>query len=80
MRFPIATVSTPAICLLQVVEFESLGVRVRNTKRFFVLNPTSISYEFSWAPLNAANAAAGLAGAQSPFVCTTRKGTIDGGR
>jgi hydrocephalus-inducing protein len=34
----------------KVLEFESLGVRVRNTKRFMVLNPTSIAYEFFWDP------------------------------
>jgi hypothetical protein len=32
----------------RVLEVESLGVRVRNTKRFFVLNPTAIAYEFAW--------------------------------
>jgi hydrocephalus-inducing protein len=62
----------------QVLELESLGVRVRNTKRFFVLNPTSISYEFSWTHVGPPLAA--QPGASSPFVCGTRKGTIDGGR
>jgi hydrocephalus-inducing protein len=66
----------------QVLEFESLGVRVRNTKRFFVLNPTSISYEFVWAPVARAAAGQGSGGAdtQSPLVCSTRKGIIGGGR
>ena len=35
----------------RVLEIESLGVRVRNTKRFMVLNPTGIGYEFFWEPL-----------------------------
>ena len=32
----------------QVLEFESLGIRVKNTSRFWVMNPTSIAYEFVW--------------------------------
>lgn len=31
-----------------VVDFESLGTRVRNTKRFFAVNPTAMAYEFEW--------------------------------
>lgn len=66
---------------LQVVEFESLGVRVRNTKRFFILNPTSITYEFVWAPvLPPAVAALGGPPPPSPFNCVVRKGTISEGR
>ena len=57
----------------RVLEAESLGVRVRNTKRFFVLNPTGISYEFFWTPVNKAQEA-------GPFTCTTLRGVIGGGR
>lgn len=57
----------------RVLEVESLGVKVRNTKRFFVLNPTGISYEFFWQPANRAQEA-------GPFTCTTRRGVIGGGR
>merc|ERR1719197_714158 len=32
----------------QIIEFESLGTRVKNTKRFYVLNPTAEEYEFQW--------------------------------
>ncbi len=70
----------------QVVEFESLGVRVRNTKRVFVLNPTNITYDFVWAPVGVSAAAAATGGrsgggvvAAGAFVCTTRSGTIAGG-
>ena len=31
-----------------VIEFESLGWKVKNTKRFYVVNPTSSGYEFEW--------------------------------
>ena len=32
----------------KVIEFESLGTKVRNTRRFFVVNPTSVPYDFLW--------------------------------
>jgi hydrocephalus-inducing protein len=82
--------------LLQVLEFESLGIHVRNTKRFFVLNPTSISYEFTWSRMVAGNnnsgpnasSAAGPGGGGgsgsgttgTPFACATKRGIISGGR
>jgi hydrocephalus-inducing protein len=31
-----------------VIEFESLGTKVKNTKRFYVVNPTSQGYEYEW--------------------------------
>ena len=39
----------PSVCLhlrlhAQVMEIESLGIRLRNLKRFMVLNPTGIGY------------------------------------
>ncbi len=59
---------------------ESLGIKVRNTARFFVLNPTSITYDFVWAPAGtAARASSGNGGPRSPFACATRRGTIAGG-
>lgn len=57
----------------KVLEFESLGIKVRNTKRFFVLNPTSIAYEFEWRPASGAQEG-------KPFECATRRGVIGGGR
>ncbi|KXZ49496.1 hypothetical protein GPECTOR_21g722 [Gonium pectorale] len=57
----------------RVLEVESLGVRVRNTKRFFVLNPTGIAYEFFWQPANKAQEG-------GPFTCVTRRGVVGGGR
>ncbi|GMH58813.1 hypothetical protein TrST_g5240 [Triparma strigata] len=56
---------------VRVVELESRGTRVRNTKRFHVINPTSNSYEFSWVPM----------GNPSPaWRCTTSKGMILAGK
>ena len=31
-----------------IIEFVSLGMKVKNTKRFYVVNPTSGGYEFEW--------------------------------
>ena len=32
----------------KVIEFSSCGVRGKNMKRFYIVNPTNMSYEFSW--------------------------------
>lgn len=31
-----------------VIEFESLGCKVKNTKRFYIVNPTSMGYDYEW--------------------------------
>ncbi|CAK4295658.1 unnamed protein product [Aphanomyces euteiches] len=56
---------------VRVVEMESLGIRVRNTKRFYVINPTNISYEFSWVPEGNVNPC---------FRCATPKGLMLAGK
>ena len=61
----------------KVVEFESLGTKLRNTKRFYVLNPTNVSYEFVWEPLPDAS---GEIPVGSAFNCANRRGVIVGGR
>ena len=35
---------------VRAVETESRGTRVRNTKRFHVVNPTASAYHFTWVP------------------------------
>eukprot|EP00898_Chlorokybus_atmophyticus_P005824 jgi/Chlat1/6242/Chrsp44S05765 len=72
----------------RVVEFDSLGTKVksflntafevRNTRRFFVLNPTSISYEFHWIELTPDSTSSSL----SPFRCANAatRGVITPGR
>ena len=32
----------------KIIEFDSLGTNIRNTKRFMAVNPTSSGYEFEW--------------------------------
>jgi hydrocephalus-inducing protein len=39
---------TPIDANYQIFEFESLGTRVKNTKRFYTVNPTSQGYDFEW--------------------------------
>ena len=58
----------------RVIEFESLGTKVRNVKRFFVLNPTNTTYEFTWEPVDASKEISG------PFKCVNRGGVIAGGK
>ena len=56
---------------LKVVEMSSIGVQTRNVKRFLVMNPTSVSYEFVWE----------AQGVPSPaWRCLTPKGTILAGK
>ncbi|KAJ3408149.1 hypothetical protein HDU80_006663 [Chytriomyces hyalinus] len=52
----------------KVIEFESCGVKVRNTKRFYIVNPTSFNYEFEW--IGDANQD------QKVFRCMTPHGTV----
>merc|ERR1711871_1468168 len=56
---------------VHVVEFKSLGTRTRNTKRFCVINPQNVSYEFQWTPVGQPNAA---------FRCVTPSGVMLPGR
>jgi hydrocephalus-inducing protein len=60
----------------QILEFESVGTRVKNTKRFYVLNPTSESYEFTWMPEQSATAEE----KEDAFRCMTKRGTIYPGK
>ena len=64
-----------------VIEFESLGTKVKNTKRFYVVNPTSQGYEFEWKrveddklPMGAGNHSA------TNFKCLTPKGVALSGK
>ena len=60
----------------KTVECTSLGTHVRNTKRFLVLNPTSVAYAFRWAPVPAA----GIAPPVPAFRCLTPEGVIAPGK
>ncbi|CAD7939993.1 unnamed protein product [Amoebophrya sp. A120] len=80
-----------------IIEFPpSLGTRVRNTRRFYVLNPTGESYDFIWTQKqkeggsnqesSSASGGGGGLGQQeeqaagSPFRCLTKHGHILSGK
>ncbi|KAJ3206444.1 hypothetical protein HDU82_004517 [Entophlyctis luteolus] len=52
----------------KVIEFGSCGVKVRNTKRFYIVNPTNFSYEFEWSTSSTLD--------QKIFRCVTPRGTV----
>jgi len=60
----------------QILEFESLGTRVKNTKRFYVLNPTSENYDFVWLPEEVDR----KGDQDDAFRCLTKRGTIFSGK
>ncbi|KAJ3142605.1 hypothetical protein HK100_000034 [Physocladia obscura] len=51
----------------KVIEFDSCGVKVRNTKRFYIVNPTNFNYEFEWSTDS---------WDQKIFRCVTPHGTV----
>ncbi|KAJ3047832.1 hypothetical protein HK097_011139 [Rhizophlyctis rosea] len=55
----------------RVIEFGSRGVKVKNTKRFYLLNPTSIDYNFEWVP---------VVNDERVFRCLTQKGVVMSGK
>lgn len=66
---------TPVDTKLKVIEFESLGTNIKNTKRFMAVNPTSSGYEFEWEEIP------DLDKKQKPlFRCVTPKGLILSGK
>ena len=52
---PDLTTQVGATDSVRVIEFQSLGIRVKNTFRFAVVNPTNASYEFSWEAVGMPN-------------------------
>eukprot|EP01028_Stygiella_incarcerata_P012050 TRINITY_DN7246_c0_g1_i2.p1 TRINITY_DN7246_c0_g1~~TRINITY_DN7246_c0_g1_i2.p1 ORF type:complete len:3099 (+),score=817.41 TRINITY_DN7246_c0_g1_i2:4292-13588(+) len=56
----------------KAVEIESRGVQVRNTKRFYLLNPTNGSYAFEWVCHDVST--------KSPFRCVTPRGIVQSGK
>jgi hydrocephalus-inducing protein len=40
---------TPIDSKFKIIEFESLGTSIKNTRRFMAVNPTGQGYEFEWA-------------------------------
>eukprot|EP00933_Yihiella_yeosuensis_P077861 TRINITY_DN8880_c0_g1_i1.p1 TRINITY_DN8880_c0_g1~~TRINITY_DN8880_c0_g1_i1.p1 ORF type:complete len:1522 (-),score=340.36 TRINITY_DN8880_c0_g1_i1:161-4051(-) len=68
---------TPLDPKYHVLEIVSLGTHVKNTKRFYVLNPTAEPVDFIWqreTPMFASNRPD--TSDDEPFKCLTKKGTI----
>ena len=59
----------------RVVECVSLGLGVRNTRRFMVLNPTNVAYEFEWraTPVDGTPP-------EAAFTCATPRGVVAPGK
>ncbi len=55
----------------KVIEFRTCGVKVKSTKKFYVLNPTNLSYEFSWECEESSKLG---------FHCINKKGLIAAGK
>ena len=64
----------------RIIEFESLGVKVKNTNRFMVVNPTSHSYDFEWEEVESEATGRQAKREMSVFRCLTPKGTILSGK
>lgn len=60
-----------------LIEFESLGTKVKNVRKFYVVNPTNQGYEFEWTK---ETEEAGKSTYSSFFRCLTPKGTILSGK
>ncbi|KAJ3287536.1 hypothetical protein HK104_008544 [Borealophlyctis nickersoniae] len=56
----------------RVIEFASCGVKVKNTKRFYLVNPTGINYNFEWVT--------DTLQAGRVFRCLTPKGLVMSGK
>jgi hydrocephalus-inducing protein len=59
----------------KIIEFESLGTNIKNTKRFMAVNPTSQGYEFEWEEIPDENKKL-----KPMFKCLNQKGVILSGK
>ena len=72
---------TPIDSKYRIVDFESLGTEVKNTKRFMVVNPTSHRYDFEWEEVESEEPGKDNPKQEKPmFRCMTPKGTILSGK
>ena len=63
---------------LKVIEFESLGIKVKNKKRFYVVDPTATGYDFIWKRVD--TDLGGQTNAGNFFTCAFEKGVILSGK
>ena len=60
-----------------IIEFESIGTKVKNVKRFYMMNPTNGSYSFQW---RVEEKNQDIDTGASFFKCVTQKGVILSGK
>eukprot|EP00727_Mastigamoeba_balamuthi_P008832 m51a1_g4571 putative hydrocephalus-inducing protein homolog (4443) ;mRNA; f:139753-155829 len=63
----------------RVIEMLSVGLKVRNLKRFHVVNPTDVDYEFTWEPACETQGSVPSVG-DAAFRCLTRRGLVRAGK
>lgn len=72
---------TPIDSKYSIIEFQSLGTKVKNTNRFMVANPTSHRYDFEWEEVEEHDTGKAEVKKEKPmFRCMTPKGTILSGK
>eukprot|EP01105_Mastigella_eilhardi_P014617 TRINITY_DN3328_c0_g1_i10.p1 TRINITY_DN3328_c0_g1~~TRINITY_DN3328_c0_g1_i10.p1 ORF type:complete len:4822 (+),score=1153.45 TRINITY_DN3328_c0_g1_i10:606-14468(+) len=62
----------------RVIEIHSIGIKVKNVKRFYVVNPTTVDYEFAWTSLVPAQT--NVSTQPDLFRCLTRRGLVKSGK
>lgn len=60
----------------RVIEFQCMGVGVRTTKKFTIINPTNQNYTYEWVSEDATGGTKKVA----EFVCPTPSGMIMSGK
>ena len=64
-----------------IIEFESLGCKVKNTKRFYVVNPTALGYDFEWKRVDDDKLPMGaISTYNNYFKCASQKGVVLSGK
>ena len=64
-----------------IIEFTALGTKTKNIKRFYVVNPTSLGYEYVWKRIDEQKIPQGCSiQYEAFFKCMTQRGTILSGK
>ena len=72
---------TPIDSKYKIIEFQSLGTKVKNTTKFMVANPTNHRYDFEWEEIEDTDPAKNEVKKEKPmFRCLATKGTILSGK
>lgn len=62
----------------RVIELYSCGIKVKNTKRFYILNPTDVDFKYSWQKIQTETNDNN--NGDNSFSCLTRTGIINSGK